>query len=76
MRSASETSLDIWHYGDDYSVAPTLSQAFIEETPAFVDRTIAVKSTALDQFIFDIYYQQSAVRCLPTYSIPGLVDHH
>ena len=76
MRSASSTSLDIWHYGDDYSVAPTLSQAFIEETPAFVDRTIAVKSTALDQFIFDIYYQQSAVRCLPTYSIPGLVDHH
>lgn len=76
MRSASSTSLDIWHYGDDYSVAPTLSQAFIEETPDFVDRTIAVKSTALDQFIFDIYYQQSAVRCLPTYSIPGLVDHH
>lgn len=76
MRSASNTSLDIWHYGDDYSVAPTLSQAFIEETPAFVDRTIAVKSTALDQFIFDIYYQQTAVRCLPTYSIPGLVDHH
>lgn len=76
MRSASTTSLDIWHYGDDYKVAPTLSQSFIEETPTFVDRTIAVKSTALDQFIFDIYYQQSAVRCLPTYSIPGLVDHH
>ena len=76
MRSNSPTSLDIWHYGDDYSVAPTLSQAFVEETPAFVDRTIAVPSTSLDQFIFDIYYQQSAVRCLPTYSIPGLVDHH
>lgn len=76
MRSASSTSLDIWHYGDDYNVAPTLSQAFVEESPAFVDRTIAVPSTSLDQFIFDIYYQQSAVRCLPTYSIPGLVDHH
>lgn len=76
MRSASETSLDIWHYGDDYKVAPTLSQAFIEENPAFVDRTIAVPSSSLDQFIFDIYYQQSAVRCLPTYSVPGLVDHH
>lgn len=76
MRSASSTSLDIWHYADDYSVAPTLSQAFIEETPVFVDRTIAVPSTSLDQFIFDIYFEQSAVRCLPTYSIPGLVDHH
>lgn len=76
MRSSSTTSLDIWHYADDYSIAPTLNGGFVEESPEFVDRTLAVPSTSMDQFIFDIYYQQSAVRCMPTYSIPGLIDHH
>lgn len=76
MRSTSPTSLDIWHYGDYYANAPTLNQQFITEIPDYVDRTISVPSTSLDQFIVDIYHKQSAIRVLPTYSIPGLVDHH
>lgn len=76
MRSASDTSLDIWHFADDYTNAPSLTPSFINETPEFVDRTIAVPSSSLDQFIVDIYHQQSAIRCLPPYSIPGLIDHH
>lgn len=76
MRSDAENSLDIWHYGDDYASEPFLNQTFIEETPINVDRTIAVPSTSLDQFILDIWHNQSAVRRLPLYSVPGLIDHY
>lgn len=76
MRTDSDTSLDIWHFGDYYRTAPVLTQGFISETADYVDRTIAVPSTSVDQFIVDIYHEQSAVRRLPTYSIPGLIDHH
>lgn len=76
MRTDSPTSLDIWHYADYYANAPYLNKQFIEETPAYVDRTITVPSNSVDQFIIDIYHQQTGIRVLPTYSIPGLVDHH
>lgn len=76
MRSDAENSLDIWHFGDDYEYAPFLTQAFIEETPVYVDRAIAVPSTSLDQFIFDIYHDIYATRRLPAYSTPGLIDHY
>lgn len=75
MRSEAESSLDIWHFADDYVNDPTLNQQFIEETPTYVDRTLAVPSTSMDQFIVDIFHKQNAIRCLPPYSIPGLVDH-
>lgn len=76
MRTTSPTSLDIWHFGDFYETQPYLTPDFINETPIYVDRTIAVPSTSIDQFIIDMYHEQSAIRRLPTYSIPGLIDHH
>ena len=76
MRSTVTDSLDIWHFGDEYSSAPVLNQAFINETPQFIDRTLAVPSTAEPQFILDIRINEYATRCLPTYSIPSLLDHH
>lgn len=78
MRPTSSLSLDIWHYGDDYANQPTLNAAFLKEVPDFVDRTLAVKYTlsGFDQFMLDIYYKQTAIRCLPAYSVPGLIDHH
>lgn len=76
MRSTVPDSLDIWHFGDEYSSAPVLNQAFINETPQFIDRTLAVPSTAEPQFILDIRINEYATRCLPTYSVPSLLDHH
>lgn len=76
MRSDSPTSLDIWHFADDYANAPTLNKAWLEETPEYVDRTIAVPSSSMDQFIFDIYIKNIGTRRLPTYSVPSLIDHH
>lgn len=71
MRTSGSNSLDIWHFADYYENAPTLNSQFIEETPAFVDRTLAVPSTSEDQFIVDIYHKQTAYRPLPVYSTPS-----
>lgn len=69
-------SLDVWHYGDDYSECPVLSSEWIRETRANIDRTLAVSSDVSDQFICDFYFKLNTTRVLPVYSIPGLVDHH
>lgn len=76
MRSSASNSLDIWHFGDNYASAPTLSQSFIEETSANVDRTLAVSSSNQDQFICDFWFDTKAIRVMPTFSVPGLIDHH
>lgn len=76
MRSNAVNSLDIWHFGDVYSSAPTLSQSFTEETPAYVDRTLSVPSSSQDNFILNFYFDMSAVRKMPVYSMPSLIDHH
>lgn len=76
MRSGVTNSLDIWHFADNYSSSPTLSQSFTEETPAYVDRTLSVPSSSQDNFILNFYFDMSAVRKMPVYSIPSLIDHH
>lgn len=75
MRTGVKNSLDVWHLGDYYQNAPTLTPDFIEETPANLDRAITVQSTVQDQFILDFYIQNVAYRLLPTYSVPSLIDH-
>ena len=76
MRSAATNSLDVWHFADVYSAVPTLSQSFTEETPVYVDRTLSVPSTSQDNFILNFYFDMSAVRKMPVYSMPSLIDHH
>lgn len=76
MRSAATNSLDIWHFADNYSSAPILSQSFTEETPTYVDRTLSVPSSSHDNFILNFYFDMSAVRKMPVYSMPSLIDHH
>lgn len=76
MRSGVTNSLDIWHFADNYSSSPTLSQSFTEETPAYVDRTLSVPSGSQDNFILNFYFDMSAVRKMPVYSMPSLIDHH
>lgn len=73
VNSYYTTPLDQWHYGDKYGSLPTLSQTFIEETDAYIKRSLAVQNH--DQFILDGYIQIVAQRCMPTYSVPGWTDH-
>lgn len=76
MRSNNSAKLDIWHFADVYQNAPVLGEEFTNETPQFFDRTVAVPSTSQDNFIVDFYFDTLAYRCMPMYSIPGLIDHH
>lgn len=68
-------SLDSWHYGDDYSSLPVLSDAWRRETKDNIDRTLAVQSSTEDQFLFDSRWEIEKTACLPIRSIPGLMDH-
>lgn len=76
MRSEANNTLDIWHFGDEYTNAPVLSKEFIEETPNFVDRTLAVPSSSQDQFILDTWFEIEAIRRLPVHSIPSFVGSY
>lgn len=76
MRSAAPASLDVWHFADDYDSQPFLSADWIAEEKSNVDRVLAVSSSVSNQLFCDIYVQNKSTRCMPTYSIPGLIDHH
>ncbi len=76
MRSAYTASLDVWHLADDYSALPALSDSWIREDKANVDRVLAVTSSVSNQLFADIYVKNFVTRPMPMYSIPGLIDHH
>lgn len=72
LRSSYKTPLDYWTLQDNYSTQPYLSEKWITEDSAPVNRAIAVSDKVADQLIVNIFFQTSAVRPLPVYSIPGL----
>lgn len=76
MRSAYAQSLDVWHLADDYNTLPSLSDSWIREDKANIDRVLAVTSAVSNQFFADIYVKNYCTRPMPMYSVPGLIDHH
>lgn len=74
LRSNYDQSLDIWHYGDDYTTRPTLGSEWIDEPLENMQRTLAIQNH--DQFFGDFYFSAIWTRPMPLYSIPGLIDHH
>lgn len=72
MRSNYKTSLDAWHYADDYDSLPKLSAEWIQEGRENIDRTIAVTSAKAHQFLCDFWYNEEWFREMPIYSIPGI----
>lgn len=76
MRSTYAQSLDVWHLADDYGTLPSLSDAWIREDSATVNRVLAVSDSVSAQLFCDIYIRCLATRPMPLYSIPGLIDHH
>lgn len=72
MRSNYQTSLDAWHYADDYNALPRLSAEWIQEGTQNIDRTIAVTSAKSHQFLCDFYFTEDWYREMPIYSIPGI----
>ena len=72
MRSVDPTSLDVWHLSQDFGALPVLNKDFIEENMP-IERVVAVVDEPT--FTFDAYFDISATRPMPVYSVPGLVDH-
>ena len=72
MRSNYQTSLDAWHYADDYDKLPKLSAEWIQEGRENIDRTIAVTSAVSHQFLCDFWFNETWYREMPIYSIPGI----
>lgn len=68
-------SLDFWTLTEKFASRPTLSKSFIEQGRSNLGRALATGVTGPD-FIADFYFEDIAVRPMPMYSIPGLIDHH
>ena len=72
FRSNATTPLDAWHLATEFGSQPTLDDTFIQDDPP-VDRVIATPTEP--HFKFDGYHRYIHTRPMPTYSIPGYVDH-
>lgn len=69
FRSSFAQSLDSWHLTQDFETRPAFNDVFIEDNPP-VDRVIAVQDEP--HMIFDAYFEFTAARPMPVYSVPGI----
>lgn len=72
LRSNSATPLDTWHLAQYFTALPALNDAFIQDNPP-ISRVVAVPTEP--NFIWDSYFQFRCARPMPTYGVPGLIDH-
>ncbi len=72
MRSTADTPLDQWHLGIEFTAQPVLNAAFIEDNPPFA-RVIAVPSQP--EFLADFFFDFKCARPMPTFGVPGMIDH-
>lgn len=70
MRSNATGTLDFWHYADNYSEVPTLSQEWMAEGKEEIARTLIVEDEP--QFFGAIRVANKTTRRMPLYSVPGL----
>jgi hypothetical protein len=74
FRSDAATNYDEWHLSEDFASVPTLNDSFIRDnTVTVLDRAIA--TPAEPQIILDMYFDYKCVRPMPTYGVPGFIDH-
>ena len=68
-------SLDYWTLADKFTSTPSLNETFIYENRNSIKRALVTGNSGPD-FIADFYFDLTAVREMPLFSIPGLADHH
>ena len=69
-----KTTLDFWHQGRIFSSTPALNQSFIECSPRY--DIFSVTDETEHHFISQIYINCQAIRPLPRFGTPGLIDHN
>jgi hypothetical protein len=73
FRSSFTTPLDAWHLAQNFTSLPVLNSTFITENPP-MSRVLAVAGS-YPNFLFDSLFKYRCARPMPTYSVPGLIDH-
>lgn len=72
LKSTYSTPLDMWHLAQKFTSLPTLSPAFIEESLP-MSRIKAV--TSAPDFVGDFFFDETTARPMPTFGVPGFMDH-
>lgn len=72
FRSDAPATLDAWHCAQDFASLPLLNDTFIQDVPP-IERVIVVPSEP--HIIADFWFDLICARPMPTYSVPGLMDH-
>lgn len=77
FRSTASATIDPWHLAEEFGSRPLLNATFINDpTATTLTRIIAVGEGADgQQLIMDAFYDITAARPMPLYSVPGLIDH-
>lgn len=77
FRSTAASNIDEWHYSEQFGSLPALNNTFITDpSQTTLSRSLAVGAGANgQQILFDVLHQVRATRPMPTYSVPGLIDH-
>jgi len=75
MRSASSQPLDTWHLAQELASNVALNADFIEEDPPISRVTIVAQTTATPPLMLDAFFTYKCTRPMPTFGVPGLIDH-
>ena len=70
--NGQSNTLDVYHYAENFQSLPVLGDTFIQSNPP-LSRSLAI--TTEPAFLVDVVASGKMVRPLPTYSVPGLIDH-
>lgn len=69
-------NVPFWTLANNFASLPTLGQTFIEQDRNALGRLLVTGSEGDFDFITDWCFDEVEVVPMPTYSIPGLIDHH
>jgi len=73
--NSGDTVAQSWTYGNKFAAKPVLNSSFMKQDRSQIDNTLVVSNSTY-QFICDFWFNFTAWRAMPYYSIPGLIDHH
>jgi hypothetical protein len=69
LRSTHATSLDVWHFAEEFGSLPVLNESFMASNVP-IERTQNV--TTEHDFIIDMYHQVDAIRPVPMFANPQI----
>jgi len=78
LRSTAAQPMDWWHLSEEFAAEPALNNSFIQDkTQEVLARCLATAPSAQwsAQIIMDVLHESNVARLMPTYSVPGLIDH-